>query len=142
MNTSTDYNRFCYKNNINEYIAIHNWVRSKLGNPKICLECGTNISLLYDWANISGEYLKDIKDWKRLCRKCHKKFDYDTIVKGEDVCTAKLTEEDVLEIRKLYVKNVYGFKKLARQFNVTPSCICLITQNRIWKHLLTKELYA
>lgn len=29
----------------------------------------------FQWANISGEYLRIVSDWKQLCVKCHKKFD-------------------------------------------------------------------
>ncbi len=27
----------------------------------------------FNWANISQEYKRDIKDWKQLCKKCHGK---------------------------------------------------------------------
>jgi hypothetical protein len=29
----------------------------------------------FDWANISGEYLRDFSDWQQLCKLCHKAFD-------------------------------------------------------------------
>lgn len=73
---------------INEYNRLHKWVRENLGkadkceNPlcvypkkrrtaKILIETKT-----YDWANISGEYKKEISDFKSLCRSCHMKMDY------------------------------------------------------------------
>jgi len=29
----------------------------------------------FQWANISGHYLRIVEDWKRLCKKCHVRFD-------------------------------------------------------------------
>jgi hypothetical protein len=58
--------------------ALHKWVIKQLGNKRECSECKTTTAKCYDWANISQEYKRDITDWKRLCRKCHTKFDYPT----------------------------------------------------------------
>lgn len=59
----------------NEYVALHYWVRKQLGTPQECENCGTTEAKFFDWANISGNYLKDISDWARLCRRCHALFD-------------------------------------------------------------------
>lgn len=59
------------------YGALHDWIRKHLGTPKFCEECG-NRSLRhrqYHWANISGKYIRDLNDWRRLCVKCHSKLD-------------------------------------------------------------------
>lgn len=55
--------------------ALHSWVKKNLGKPKKCSVCGTTDAKLYDWANISQEYKRDLSDWKRMCRKCHIMFD-------------------------------------------------------------------
>lgn len=57
------------------YYAIHNWVVRQKGKPMICDFCATTTAKVYDWSNISGEYLRDLDDWQRLCRKCHIKYD-------------------------------------------------------------------
>jgi hypothetical protein len=57
------------------YDAKHQWVARWKGSSKLCEDCGTTTAKMYNWANISGEYKRDLKDWKRLCRKCHHKFD-------------------------------------------------------------------
>lgn len=60
------------------YRAIHSWIERQLGKPHRCDECGDD-SLehrQYHWANISGEYRRDISDWKRLCVRCHRKMDF------------------------------------------------------------------
>ena len=55
--------------------ALHNWVELHLGKPKKCEKCGDTVKGKYDWANISRQYKRNLKDWVRLCRKCHIIFD-------------------------------------------------------------------
>lgn len=59
------------------YTALHMWIYRKLGQPRKCEHCGNNNlkHRQYHWANKSHEYLRDIKDWIRLCASCHKKYD-------------------------------------------------------------------
>lgn len=57
------------------YYGLHQWVYKTLGKPHVCSYCGTKESYRFEWANISGEYKRDIKDWVRLCVKCHRKKD-------------------------------------------------------------------
>lgn len=58
------------------YRGLHIWVQMMLGKPEYCTKCGIqgNGHNMH-WANISGEYRRDITDWIRLCAKCHGKFD-------------------------------------------------------------------
>ena len=59
------------------YRAKHIWIERILGKPHECKYCG-DISLShrkYHWSNISGNYLRDVNDWIRLCAKCHKIHD-------------------------------------------------------------------
>ena len=55
--------------------ALHDWVVRHLGKPQKCAKCGTTKSKQYDWANISRKYKRDLRDWIRLCKKCHIRFD-------------------------------------------------------------------
>lgn len=57
------------------YQTVHNWMNAHLGKPRYCEHCKRSDKWAYDWANISGKYLRDLADWKRLCRSCHMKFD-------------------------------------------------------------------
>lgn len=59
------------------YGSLHSWIRRKLGTPSICWECGftSNNSRQFHWANVSGEYRRDLEDFVRLCVVCHKAYD-------------------------------------------------------------------
>ena len=59
------------------YDALHSWVERQLGKPDTCEECGKSKlkGRQIHWANISGDYIRDIADWRRLCAKCHGAFD-------------------------------------------------------------------
>lgn len=57
------------------YSAIHHWVRRKLGKACKCELCGTSEIRKYHWANISGQYRRDLSDYFQLCVPCHKKYD-------------------------------------------------------------------
>lgn len=57
------------------YAAKHIWMRNHYGTPQECEHCGTKEDRRYQWANVSGEYLRERTDWLRLCIPCHKKYD-------------------------------------------------------------------
>lgn len=59
------------------YDGLHDWVYRKLGRPGTCEDCGKNglTGKNIHWANISGEYKRELNDWKRLCVSCHHRFD-------------------------------------------------------------------
>lgn len=58
------------------YTGIHMWIRKILGTSKVCQMCGLNDkNKMYHWANISGKYKRNLRDWVRLCVPCHSKFD-------------------------------------------------------------------
>jgi len=59
------------------YDALHDWVKRRLGRPTKCEHCGTDglTGKQIHWANKSGEYLRDLSDWLRLCKHCHDIYD-------------------------------------------------------------------
>jgi len=57
------------------YKGLHGWINKKIGNPKKSDICGTVEEKIYEWHNIDKKYRRDFKDWKRVCRKCHRKED-------------------------------------------------------------------
>jgi len=73
--------RFCEKNSQWKgedvgYSALHNWIRRHKPKPELCERC--NKTKPYDLSNVSGNYQRDIKDYKWLCRTCHINYDYST----------------------------------------------------------------
>lgn len=65
-----------FRSNFNgkSYDGLHDWVERNLGKPKKCVKCGSEKNI--EWSNKSGQYLADKKDWQRLCKKCHCRYDY------------------------------------------------------------------
>ena len=62
--------------NIKEKVTmprLHEWVRRYKQKPNVCEEC--KVRKPFDLANISGEYKRDINDFRWLCRSCHMKSD-------------------------------------------------------------------
>lgn len=58
------------------YRGLHKWVEKHLGKPNECSHCGRKSSgHNMHWANVSGEYHRDLNDWIRLCAKCHGEHD-------------------------------------------------------------------
>lgn len=57
------------------YSGLHHWVARWKGKPSKCEQCGTMEAEEYDWANVSGEYKRDLDDYIRLCRVCHHRMD-------------------------------------------------------------------
>ena len=62
------------------YMALHDWIRDHKPKPQFCEEC--IVKPPFDIANISGEYHRDIQDFRWLCRSCHMKQDYKNGIRG------------------------------------------------------------
>lgn len=60
------------------------------------------------------------------------KHDKKNVAFGER-CRHKLTQEQVDEIRRLYVPRIFSTRKLAGMYNVTQAAICLILKGKNWK---------
>ncbi len=55
--------------------------------------------------------------------------------KGEMHNMAKLTNEQVLEIRRLYKPRIYPSRRIAREFGIAKSTVLDIVNNKLWKNL-------
>jgi hypothetical protein len=56
-----------------KYRALHAWVRKHKPSSLFCEHCNEKKNC--DVSNISGKYLRDINDYKWLCKKCHSLYD-------------------------------------------------------------------
>ena len=54
---------------------------------------------------------------------------------GEDCPSSKLTENEVLEIRRLYKRGKTTYKKLSEIYNVTSALIGYIVTRKIWRQI-------
>lgn len=63
-----------YKGENVSYSGLHHWVKYHLGSPKdkLCTQCNKQAE---EWANVSGEYKRDLLDWQPMCVKCHRAKD-------------------------------------------------------------------
>jgi hypothetical protein len=59
------------------YSGLHKWVIKHLGRPGTCEKCGkTGLwGKQIHWANKDHKYKRKLKDWLRLCVKCHRQHD-------------------------------------------------------------------
>lgn len=55
--------------------------------------------------------------------------------KGERNGNAKLTEQDVIEIRRLHSTGTINLSKLARKFGISRTAAVDIVQRKLWKHI-------
>lgn len=63
-----------------KYSRKHKWLVARFGHPKECCHChrvGLKSGRCWNiqWANISGEYKRDVADYVGLCPKCHAAYD-------------------------------------------------------------------
>ena len=66
-------NNSCWKGDKVGYKGLHQWIRKNKLIPEFCEDCGKRPP--HDCHNISGEYKRDLDDWKYICRLCHRKYD-------------------------------------------------------------------
>ena len=59
------------------YRQLHAWVTKHKGRPEVCEFCGkTGLKgRNAHWANVDGQYRRDLDDYIRLCVKCHSLHD-------------------------------------------------------------------
>jgi len=55
--------------------------------------------------------------------------------RGEKVPQSKLTEAEVIEIRRLYATGLWSLSKLAALFRIEKSNVSLIVNRKTWKHV-------
>lgn len=56
------------------YVGVHLWLRKTYGRASKCEHCAV-LGKKYQWANISGNYLRSRDDFLELCVSCHKNYD-------------------------------------------------------------------
>jgi hypothetical protein len=79
------------------YVAKHMWIGKHHGKASKCENpnCVSKNPKRFEWANISGNYLRDVSDYKMLCPSCHRRMDY-----GDKCKRGHLFDEANTKIRK------------------------------------------
>jgi hypothetical protein len=111
------------------YGAAHNVVKRVRGRAaeQTCA-CGEPAK---EWANLTGAY-HDPEDYVAACIPCHRRLDGHY---GEGHRSAKLTEEQVLEIRRRYAKGGVRQVDLAAEFGIDQTHVSDIVRRNVWRHV-------
>lgn len=75
----------CWKGEKATYSPKHIWLHRHYGKANKCenKNCTYKNPKRYEWANISGKYLRERSDYKMLCPSCHRREDWgDCCIKG------------------------------------------------------------
>lgn len=83
------------------YRLIHRWITRKMGKANRCEICNRRLDK-FQWANISGNYIRRVDDWKQLCLRCHKEFDAPRRGKIKKIF------DKHNNYKEEYIKNYYG----------------------------------
>ncbi len=63
------------------------------------------------------------------------KFEHGTVFRGEQIARAKLTEECVREIRRLYQTGGFSQQDIADRFGVVQSAVSAVLIGKTWAHV-------
>ena len=74
-------NSFAWKGNLASYGALHDWIRKYKPKQNNCNICNNKRKL--ELSNISGNYKRELLDFEWLCKKCHRKRDFDRRLKKD-----------------------------------------------------------
>lgn len=111
------------------YAVKHQYVARHLKKEK-CQKCGETSSTKLEYANISGEYLRELSDWIVLCQICHYTFDNHS----EATHLAALNRTNC---KNGHAYDMYGYYSSGKKGNKYPQRRCKQCQ-----HLAYKRHYA
>ena len=112
---------------------VHHLVLEGFGHHKT-----TNVECCHNDGNPANNHLANLR-WdtpKNNCkdRKMHGRWE-SRLPRGSKHHNAKLTADDVRNIRSLYCRRNNSGRKLAKQFGVDKSVILDIVNHKIWRHV-------
>ena len=90
-------------------------------------DCGNVITVLS--GNLKKGHTRSCGCLERDCLKANRQ-----VFEGEQNGFAKLTAENVKEIRRLYKAGLLQ-REIGELFNVTQSCISTVVRNQCWQHI-------
>jgi hypothetical protein len=114
------------------YQALHNRVMHERGRADHCerrRQAGCR-SITYEWAHLHGTDPGDPQNYISLCKTCHQEYDGQ---QGSKHANAKLTDDQVVEIRRRYASGGVSQQSLADEFGVDQTAISKITLGRTYR---------
>lgn len=137
------------KNQKNEYQK--RWVaarRSEYMDGKSCVDCGSTDFLEVDHINQNEKVSHRIWSWSIArrdaelakcvirCRICHQKktTSNNEHARGEATGSAKLTEQQVLDIRRKFEEG-RSKRSLGREYLISDMSVRKIIDRRVWSHI-------
>lgn len=119
-----------------EYMRQHAKVRKERGSPWD-YQCVDGDHRAEQWTFNNYGDRNNVWDYDPRCPACHVKYDLKgrSMPSGENHWRAKLTKEQVLEIRRLYATGEWTYQKLADKYCVSYTCIKNIVKRYTWKHI-------
>ena len=119
MTVSSDYN-IVHKELYKTYGSASDWD---------CVACGEQAR---EWSWTHGEDPTSVRSYQARCAKCHKKYDGPQI--GEKHSQARLTEQDVMDIRRKYAEGVLQWK-IALEYGLATTYVGKIVRRERWAHV-------
>jgi hypothetical protein len=95
-----------------------------------------NVSVVWSMALTNPRRIAELKKCWVLCHECHTKKTSirQECPRGEGASNAKLTEENVREIRRLFSEGL-RYPAIAKMFNVSNDNIGYICRGQTWRHV-------
>lgn len=124
-----------------EYQRYHARVYKKFGRAKEyhCSDCNKPANV---WAWTHDTDPSDPNNYYPLCYSCHIKYDMKPQWRANQSSAwnyasiqSKLTEQDVIDIRRDYMNNKWSMRDLAEIHGVTITTISNIINKRTWAHI-------
>lgn len=113
-----------------EYYSVHSLVLLAFVGP-----CPEGMECRHKNGVKTDNRLENI-EWNTRSKNQLDRVEHGTSNSGERNHHAKLTDRDVLQIRRLYQTGKYTQARLARKFKISASIVSEIVNNKIWRHLL------
>ena len=150
--------RFNEKWRLNEDTGCHEWTACRL--PKGYGKFGVSPRNIQTAHRVAYTlFIGPIPDGMYVCHRCDNppcvnpdhlflgtcqdnsddKFAKGRELRGTKIKVSRLTEADVIEMRRLYFSRTQDCLSLSRKYNVSPNAVCRAIRGISWRHLLSDE---
>lgn len=119
-------------------VKAHRWAYIQAHGPipdglEVCHSCDTPacVNVRHLWLGTHRQNMQDMAAKGRAST---------LVMRGADCGAAKLTDADVLEIRRLWAERAANQHQIAAKFGVTNTNVSMIVRGQTWRHLLPDAL--